>query len=158
MSDEVQVSAEAGLTSYFHVRTKTHKVWYPAGSTFETYGNGARDSDDYDVALSDMQAGFYVGNFPSAISDVDEYAIIVFKQLGANPDDADLVIGSEMVAWDGSDITNALSEHLAHAFFTHKASQSKDSGDITLYDGAGTGVIGTFAYSDTDSALVRTVS
>ena len=158
MADEIQVVAAAGDTLYFHVRTMAGLVWYPGGPAFEAYGTAGRDSDDYDIALVDKSVGLYVGDFPSAIPTADEYVIIVLKQLGANPADIDLVLGSESIVWDGVGVPGLLSQQIAFAFLANNVSQNNDTGTITVFAGDGIATLATYTYIETASTLDRAVA
>ena len=157
MANEIQVVAEAGLTLYFHVRQTDGDVWYPVGVVFENYGTSG-DSDDYDIALVDHEVGLYVGTFPAAITTAGEYIIVVLEQLGANPADADLILGSQSFAWGGTGTPSVLTNFIATQFLAGNLSQNKDTGTITIFDTDGTTTLATFTYNDSESDLARAIT
>lgn len=151
MANEIHVDYQSGNTLYAVVRNSSGQVWYPAGQTFEDWGTGGHDADDYDISLTDKSGDRYVGNFDNNISG-DRYTVQVFLQAGANPADTDNLVGSGKIWWSGS------REITAEKLLANKAVQTKLTGVIDYYDDDGQTVILTHTPTDGESSITRTPS
>ena len=147
MADEIQVVAEAGLDLYCMIRNSIGQVWDPGGKSFEDYGTGGRDAEDYDVALTDKEVGLYVGAFDENITTEGVYVIVVYEQAGANPADTDLVLGSDVLGWNGKSEIDSLVISRSAYLRANKSVQDKSSGVITTYDTDGS----TPLYTETET-------
>jgi hypothetical protein len=101
MANELSFPYNTGNTIYVRIFDDSGDVWNTSGSAFETW-NGANVAD-YDVALSDLSSGLYLGNWPGSIADGD-YDVIVYRQETGAPLATDPVIGRNFftVTWDGT--------------------------------------------------------
>ena len=109
MANEIIVGFEAGNTIYSVIRDEDGDVWYPAGNAFETWGTGSRSNDDYDIALTDMGGGLYMGDFPSAIPN-GTYYLQTYYQAGSSPASTDTPYGGPTSkTWNGSSLTASAS-------------------------------------------------
>ncbi|MFC1783406.1 hypothetical protein ACFL02_07450 [Planctomycetota bacterium] len=147
MSNEIQVVAEAELNLYFIIRNVSGQVWFPAGQAFEIYGTGGRDADDYDISLTDKSVGLYVGDFDSNITTEGKYLIVVYKRLGSSPADTDLVMGTNIILWNGKSEFDPVVVEKASYLRANKAKQNKLTGTITYYDIDGS----TALYTETET-------
>lgn len=101
MSDEIHFNYPSSLNVYAVVRNSAGNVWYVVGQVFEAWGTGARDADDYDIAMVDKSGSHYVGTFDANIP-AGVYHTQIFRRAGANPADADRFIGGAAMNWDGT--------------------------------------------------------
>jgi len=134
MADEIQVVAESGLDLYGMIRNAAGEVWYLGGELFEDYGTGGRGADDYKVALTDKEVGFYVGDFDANITAEGVYVIVVYEQAGVDPADTDVVLGSDVLFWNGKSEVDPLMISRSAYLRANKSVQDKLSGVITTYD------------------------
>ncbi len=100
-ANEVRSYYESSLNLYFCVRNSSGQVWYVSGDTFEDWGTGGRDADDYDISLTDKSGSLYLGDFDTDISE-GYYSIVIYQKAGANPADTDYALMYEEGYWDGS--------------------------------------------------------
>lgn len=83
-------------------------VYYIVGDAFETWGNGSRDADDYDITMPETAAGasmHYTGTFPSAIA-AGVYRVTVYDRATGTPIDSDIAIAQGVMYWDGTAAMN----------------------------------------------------
>jgi len=77
MSNELRTTWPTGQDVFVCIIRKSDgKVWYPAGAVFETWGTGSRVVTDYNAATLDeiaSGAGYYIGDFPTAITTEGRY-------------------------------------------------------------------------------------
>lgn len=77
MSNELRTIYGTGEDIFVCILRKTDgKVWYPVGVVFETWGTGSRGVTDYNAGTLDEVAsgsGYYIGDFPTAITTEGEY-------------------------------------------------------------------------------------
>jgi len=101
-ADEIRIDYPSAENVYAIVREDDGDVWYVAGDTFEAWGTGSRDADDYDIAMVDKGGDFHVGDFDADIS-AGTYTIHIWQKDGANPDEtADSIIASIRIVWNGT--------------------------------------------------------
>jgi hypothetical protein len=115
MSNELHISDDTGLTLYAVRYNSAGEVGLTDGSSFEDWGTGGRDADDYDVAMLEVGSnGYYVGSFDGSanISISGLYTIRVFIQGGSNPIDTDTSIGEGEIPWDGTEEISLLNSIL----------------------------------------------
>lgn len=108
MANEIQINYTSGRTVYFVRFNSSGQVALTDGSSFEDWGTiGGHDADDYDVSLSEVGSGGcrYIGHF-DASGNISEgiYAIVGFRQAGANPANGDRRIAEseKPFYWNGS--------------------------------------------------------
>ena len=112
MANEIQLDYESGKNLYAVVRNSSGQVWHIINQTFEAWGAGGHDADDYDISLTGDDGDRYVGSFDTNIG-AGIYTVAVFERAGASPADSDDVIGSGEIIWTGS-----VEEHLRDAVVT----------------------------------------
>ncbi|MBN1796733.1 MAG: hypothetical protein JW804_08670 [Sedimentisphaerales bacterium] len=151
MSNEIHIDYESGNTLYAVLRDSTGKVWYPAGQSFEDWGNNGHDADDYDLSLTDKDGNRYVGDFDNNIGK-GRYTIQIFLQADSNPANTDELIAAGAIFWTGN------SELTCDKIFANKAVQDKLTGKIEYYDDDSQTVILTHTPTDQQSTLTRTPS
>ncbi len=151
MANEIHIDYESGNTLYAVIRNSAGQVWYVVGQVFEVWGTGARNADDYDIALVDKDGSRYVGDFDANVS-AGRYTVQVFVQAGANPADSDDLTGSGAIIWTGS------GELTVDKVLANKAIQDKTTGKIDYYDDDGETVILTHTPTDGESTIERTPS
>ena len=134
MADEIQVVADTGLDLYCMLRNPAGEVWDPGGEAFETYGTGGRAANDYRVVLTDKEVGFYVGDFDENITTEGVYVIVVYEQAGVDPADTDMVLGSDVLGWNGKSEIDPLVISRSAYLRANKSVQDKLTGVITTYD------------------------
>ena len=152
MANEIYANYSSGNTLYAVVRNRQGNVWYISEQVFETWGTSEHDADDYDIALTDKGGARYVGDFPTAITNVGKYGIQVFLQADAHPANSDELVASREVFWSGK------GEMTAEMLLANKAVQNKASGEIKYYDDDGQTVILTITPDDGESSITRTPS
>ena len=155
MANEIHIDYESGKTLYAVRRNAAGQVGLSDGSSFENWGAGGHDADDYDVALSEngSAGGHYVGDFDSASNiSAGRYTVQVFLQAGDNPADGDELVGSGQLVWTGA------GELTADKMLANKAIQNKATGAIQYFDDDGQTVILTHTPSDEESTITRTPS
>ena len=100
MANELRVPFPAVNTIYAVIRNRAGQVWYPTGETFEDWGTGSRNAEDYAIVLTEKTGGYYVGDFPTEIPSGD-YIREFHNQLGSVPADTDFPIAAVDIAWTG---------------------------------------------------------
>ncbi len=109
MAGELKQDYTVGYTLYSVIRNAANLVWYISGQVFEAWGTGARDADDYDIALTGDDGGRYGGNFDTNIAE-GEYTYQNFVRVGGSAADGDPMVGGGDMIWTGSaEITLATS-------------------------------------------------
>jgi hypothetical protein len=151
MVDEIQINYESGNNLYAMVRNTSGQVWCASVQTFEDYGAGGHDADDYDVPLTDKDGDLYIGSFDGNIP-AGRYTVGVFLQSGDNPADGDKLIGSGILVWSGT------AELTTDKILANKAVQNKLTGQIEYYDDDGQTVILTHSPVDSESTITRNVN
>jgi hypothetical protein len=101
MAAELKLSYVSGSTLYATIRNAAGNVWYISGQTFEAWGTGGRDADDYDIALTGDAGDLYVGNMDTNIS-AGVYIVQFYVQAGGSAADGDNTIGAGEIWWSGS--------------------------------------------------------
>ena len=105
MSDEITHNAPTGLTLYACRFQPNGDVFLTNGASDEVWGTGARDADDYDVALTEEDSsGHYKGDFDTSanITTAAAYPVTVYRQLGGSPADSDPAQSQGVMNWDGT--------------------------------------------------------
>jgi len=102
MANEIRICYPSGQTLYFIIRNAAGDAWDTVGAAFEDWNA----MGDYDVAMTDETGSFYQANFIAAVP-AGAYIVQIFLQVGGSPADADPLLGSMDVYWDG---TNMLTE------------------------------------------------
>jgi len=107
MAGEIQYrGTETGVTLYATIRSKTSTQWNTAGTpNFEavTAANWA----DYDIALTESSGNyFYVGTFPAITGNMVAgwYWVDIFKRAGGAPAITDVLQGTIVGYWDGTNL------------------------------------------------------
>jgi len=100
-ANEISVFVVGADTCFSVVREPDGDVWYVSGQVFEVWGTGARDADDYDIALTDKTGGMFVGDFDANIS-AGNYHIVTHQSADATADDDDPAVWTEYGYWSGS--------------------------------------------------------
>lgn len=100
MAGELQVVGPGtGLTIYAVLHDHSAQVWYPTGSTFETYN--AAHWTNYAIALTEQGAsGFYAGTMPSCPAGLVN--IDYRQRVGGSAAVSDPCVGSGTTAWNGT--------------------------------------------------------
>ncbi len=149
MSNEIHADYSSGNILYAVIRNDAGQAWHVTGQAFENWGTGGHTADDYDIPLTDTSGSHYLGSFDGSIPG-GSYCVQVFRQLGVNPADTDLLVSSRQVLWTGS------GELTATKILTNKAVQDKITGEIDYYDDDGQTVLLTHTMGDTQAYLTRT--
>lgn len=102
-ANEVRAVIDGSPTAYYVVREPDGDIFYPVTNVFEVFGTASRTMDDYDIALTDKSAGFYIGDFDTDIS-IGIYYITVHQQAGGSPANADPPVWVEYGGWDGTSV------------------------------------------------------
>ncbi len=106
MASELQLQTsptQADLTVYALIRNASGLVWQTTSSTFVTYTDA--NLANYDVALTEegTSSGYYVGDFPTAITTAGTYTATIWKQAGGAPATTDTMMGViDALVWTGS--------------------------------------------------------
>lgn len=100
-ANEIRAIAPGVSTLYHTVREIDGDIWYVSGQVFEVFGTAARTMADYDVAMVDKSAGFFVGTMDTNIG-AGQYYVVSHQQKGGSPADSDPAIWQEYGDWDGS--------------------------------------------------------
>ncbi|HVS73088.1 MAG TPA: hypothetical protein VHQ47_17670 [Phycisphaerae bacterium] len=99
MASELKIAAPSGLAIYAIIVSMAGT--FAAGTSLEAYD--AAHWTDYAVALTEIGAGIYAGDFPALAA--DSYGILYFRRAGATPAVSDApAIGAENILWDGAAI------------------------------------------------------
>lgn len=148
MAHEIQADCVSGSVLYAVIRNPAGQVWHPAGQTFEDWGMEGHVIDDYDITLTDKSGSRYVGSFDTDVP-AGSYCIQVFRQIGANPADIDILVDSREILWTGTgEITSA-------KILANKAVQDKITGAIEYYDDDGQTVLLTLVPYDEETMIAR---
>ncbi len=148
MANEIQVNYASGNVLYAAIRRAGGDVWHPSQQGFEAWGTDGRDADDYDIQLADKSGSRYVGDFDSNVP-AGRYAVQVFVQGGANPSDADLLVGGCEIVWTGAGVLTT------DKILANRAMQDKSTGAIDYYDDDGQTVILTHTANDGELSIER---
>jgi hypothetical protein len=108
MANEVHFDNVTGATLYFCRFTHSGNVFLTSGSAHEVWGTGSRIASSYAVTMSEIgSSAHFVGDFDSAsaitaqgIND-SAYKVVIYKQAGASPADADSAVGYGTMHWSG---------------------------------------------------------
>ena len=103
MAKEIEIQTTAGLNAYALVRDPASaNIWQTTTNTFASYV--AANVANYAIALTEQGtgAGYYTGDFPSAITTPGSYPVAVFQRLGGSPASTDTFLGDGIVPWNGA--------------------------------------------------------
>ena len=148
MANEIRVTYPTGATLYAQVFNSAGLVWYPVGTAFEAYGTGGRDADDYDIAVTEINAptGQYRGTFPADIA-AGTYTTQVCLQAGVNPANqpTDSVLFAAEIKWSGTaemDVADQVCDEIVEGTLTLRhmlrimlaalAGETNGGGTVTL--------------------------
>jgi len=102
---------ETDTTLYACRFTEAGDVFLADGSSSEEWGTGGHTSDDYAVAMAEVDdSGYYHARFDAEgnISD-GLYNVVIYKQVGLYPKDADPSVGQGEIDWrDGEEFTKGV--------------------------------------------------
>ena len=101
MSGELAINYPSGSTLYAVARNEAKNVWYVVGEVFEAWGTSGRTAADYSIALTGDDGDIYVGDFDTNII-AGHYYLAAYLQTTGAPLDADSVVASGEIWWDGS--------------------------------------------------------
>ena len=105
MGNEIRTSYTTGKTLYALIWDyENDKVWYNTGGEFETHGTSSRTNADYAITLTELASGFYLGDWPTAMS-AGKYDVVIKIQAGASPADSDAGYGPVEKQWTGTRAT-----------------------------------------------------
>ena len=96
MANEIQAYIGTGKTIYAILLNTAGQVWN--GAAFVAIA--ALDWDDYDIPMTEDEAGIYYANMPAASAGV--YSYVVYEKAGANPATTDGKLGVGSMQWDGT--------------------------------------------------------
>ena len=148
MANEIQVDYTSGNTLYAVIRNRAGQVWCATEQAFEDWGTNGRDSDNYDLGLTDKSGDRYIGDFETSIP-AGWYCVQCFVQAGANPAGTDTLVSSRDIVWTGT------AEVTATKILANRAVWDHVTGAIDYYDDDGTSVILTHTSTDDAVALTR---
>ncbi|OHB77101.1 MAG: hypothetical protein A2Z25_11860 [Planctomycetes bacterium RBG_16_55_9] len=151
MANEIHANYAPGNTLYAVVRNPAGDVWHVAAQTFEVWGTGGRNADDYDLSLVDKSGSRYIGSFDTNIP-AGRYSVQVFLQAGANPADGDTLVAYSEILWSGTGVVTA------DRLLANKAVQNKTTGQINYYDDDGQTVLLTHVPTEAEATITRTPS
>jgi hypothetical protein len=97
MANEVRICYASGQTLYFIIRRDDGHVWDTAGNAFEDWNV----MTDYDIPMTDETGSFYQGDFDTDVT-AGRYTVQIFLQTGGGPVDADPMLGSTEIYWNGT--------------------------------------------------------
>jgi hypothetical protein len=97
MANEVTISYPSGQTLYYIIRRADGHAWDTTGDAFEDWNV----MTDYDISMTDETGSFYQANFDTDVS-AGVYTVQIFLQTGGGPVDADPLLASRLIYWDGS--------------------------------------------------------
>ena len=101
MSGELAINYPSSSTLYAVVRNEAKNVWYVVGGVFEAWGTSGRTAADYSIALTGDDGDIYVSDFDTNII-AGHYYLAAYLQTTGTPLDADSVVASGEIWWDGS--------------------------------------------------------
>jgi len=162
MANEVLVNYDNADTVYFVRFNESGQVAVSDGSSFENWGAGGNDADDYDVSLSPVgSAPAHIGHFDAGSNiAAGRYFLVGFLREGASPADGDprIAESDRPLIWDGTKELFAPSLSAAKAFksLVNKAIQTKSTGAIVFFDDDGVTPILTHTPTDGESTITRT--
>lgn len=101
MANEIQVATRPDKSIYATVHDTSGNVWSTSSSSFVTYATA--DLANYVISLTEQGtgSGYYVGTFPSAISE-GAFNVAGYMQSGGSAAEGDVLVGSGPVEWTGS--------------------------------------------------------
>ncbi|MDE2106096.1 MAG: hypothetical protein KGL39_53230 [Patescibacteria group bacterium] len=99
MANEFGGLGASDQTLYTRLSNKSAQWWN--GSAFEAYASG--DYSKYPIAMTEQGAsGYFIGNFPTAITESGTYTYLVHRQVGASPAEGDPVVQTGSIDWTGN--------------------------------------------------------
>jgi hypothetical protein len=96
MANELHAHVTTGLTFYAVLLNSIGQI--ATGTSFGAI-NGANWTD-YDIALTEVAAGIYLGNMPAVAAGA--YSYVVYEQAGVNPATTDTIRGTGYLMWSGT--------------------------------------------------------
>ena len=138
MSNEVAWDYTSGVTLYFCRFQLNGDVFLSDGASDEVWGTGARDADDYDVAMTESgSSGHFTGHFdtPGNIANGD-YRVTVYVRAGGSPVDADVAVAQGIMFWRGASVN--IGDVYTGVNVTQISGDSTAADNLELmYDGTG---------------------
>jgi hypothetical protein len=127
MADELTYNASTGQTFYACRFQQNGDVFLTDGSSDEVWGTGGRDADDYDVQMTEEDScGHYKAAFDASSNiGAGVYQVVIYKQGGANPVDADPPMAQGEIYWDGTAEVN---------IYTLRSDLNTVISDLTIVD------------------------
>lgn len=112
MANELQTNNTTGSVVYAIIRNSQAQVYNVVANTFGNYL--ASSVPNYAVALAEQGtgSGYYVGNFPVAITAADVYSVEFYQQSGSTPASSDQYIAGGNLQWNGSASVSTFSPNL----------------------------------------------
>ena len=109
MSNEAFISYTTGLTIDGYVfRRSDGYIWNPTAEEFEVWGTNSRTPADYQcISMEEKEAGsgYYIGDFPVAITTEAQYDIQYRLRADTNPANSDTILTPvQSVYWTGSSV------------------------------------------------------
>ena len=103
MANEIRAAYPTGETIYACVFNAAGEVWWVSDESWEDWGDGAHDADDYDIAVAEVgtSGGAYRGDFDANIA-AGTYMTHIYLQAGANPVDGDTLLMAAEIKWSGT--------------------------------------------------------
>ena len=136
MSNEITHNAITGLNLYACRFQADGDVFLTSGASDEVWGTGARDADDYDVALvEEDSSGHYKGDFDTStnITAAGTYPVTIYRRITGTPVDSDPAIAQGVMYWDGTAEIN-----LSTISIDIDAISAQQSAVTNVYDERGT--------------------
>jgi len=100
MANELRVAHVTAKNVYFQIWNGSGQIYNTASAAFETYATA--NIGDYDVAGTEAgtASGVYLASMPSLSAGL--YHLDARERVGASPAEADLIIGSNVLVWNGT--------------------------------------------------------
>lgn len=95
------VQATSGLTLYFQVWSKGN-VHDQTTGTFGTFADASVANYDYPMTEAGTASGLYTGTFPTSLSNLNDYEVLVYERAGATPALSDALLGTYILKTDNT--------------------------------------------------------
>jgi len=102
MANEINVPSAASQTIYVIIWNATGSVYDDTNSNFETYLTAQRGNYDIPVTEQGTASGYYLADFPTAITSAGVYSYVGYIQAGGSPAETDQLVSSGTIDWTGS--------------------------------------------------------